>query len=145
MRIFGHSHALRAIAWRGHGRFGRQQTSQPHAGFNGIIGTYRQSTEPFGLFPLHGPLGPCGKNGWVRAQARRRKGATGALRRTASAVASPAALQFFAIVDNAKAVRAAPAWARSIARSISDQPMSDLAQYGAIDVWSSPLDVHTCR
>ena len=53
---------------------------------------------------------------------------------------SPAALQFLAIVDNAKA-RDGRARLGEINRAINlaIRPMSDLAQYGAIDVWSSPL------
>src|ERR1700693_3018968 len=54
---------------------------------------------------------------------------------------SPAALQFLAIVDNAKA-REGRARLGEINRAINlaIRPMSDLAQYGQIDVWSSPLD-----
>src|SRR6478609_4400297 len=54
--------------------------------------------------------------------------------------ASPAALRFLAIVDNAKA-REGRARLGEINRAINlaIHPMSDLAQYGEIDVWSSPL------
>ena len=54
--------------------------------------------------------------------------------------ASPAALQFLAIVDNARA-REGRARLGEINRAINlaIRPMSDLAQYGEIDVWSSPL------
>src|ERR1700693_1590937 len=57
---------------------------------------------------------------------------------------SPAALQFLAIVDNAKA-REGRARLGEINRAINlaIRPMSDLAQYGAIDVWSSPLVTFT--
>ena len=53
---------------------------------------------------------------------------------------SPAALRFLAIVDNAKA-REGRARLGEINRAINlaIHPMSDLAQYGEIDVWSSPL------
>jgi predicted transglutaminase-like cysteine proteinase len=53
---------------------------------------------------------------------------------------SPAALQFLAIVDAAKA-REGRARLGEINRAINlaIRPMSDLAQYGQIDVWSSPL------
>src|SRR6266849_4595016 len=53
---------------------------------------------------------------------------------------SPAALQFLAIVDNAKA-REGRARLGEINRAINlaIRPMSDLAQHGAADVWSSPL------
>jgi predicted transglutaminase-like cysteine proteinase len=53
---------------------------------------------------------------------------------------SPAALQLLAIVDNARA-RDGRARLGEINRAINlaIRPMSDLAQYGEIDVWSSPL------
>jgi predicted transglutaminase-like cysteine proteinase len=54
--------------------------------------------------------------------------------------ASPAALQFLAIVDSAKA-REGRARLGEINRAINlaIRPMSDLAQWGELDVWSSPL------
>jgi predicted transglutaminase-like cysteine proteinase len=54
--------------------------------------------------------------------------------------ASPAALQFLAIVDVARE-RDGRARLGEINRAINlaIHPMSDLAQYGEIDVWSSPL------
>jgi predicted transglutaminase-like cysteine proteinase len=53
---------------------------------------------------------------------------------------SPAALQLLAIVDNARS-REGRARLGEINRAINlaIRPMSDLAQYGEIDVWSSPL------
>jgi predicted transglutaminase-like cysteine proteinase len=53
---------------------------------------------------------------------------------------SPAALQLLAIVDGARA-REGRARLGEINRAINlaIRPMSDLAQYGAVDVWSSPL------
>src|SRR6266404_1616650 len=53
---------------------------------------------------------------------------------------SPAALRFLAIVDHARA-REGRARLGEINRAINlaIRPMSDLAQYGEIDVWSSPL------
>jgi predicted transglutaminase-like cysteine proteinase len=58
--------------------------------------------------------------------------------------ASPAALQFLAIVDNARA-RDGRARIGEINRAINlaIRPISDLAQYGAVDVWSSPLVTFT--
>jgi predicted transglutaminase-like cysteine proteinase len=58
--------------------------------------------------------------------------------------ASPAALQFLAIVDSARA-RDGRARIGEINRAINlaIRPISDLAQYGAIDVWSSPLVTFT--
>src|SRR6202158_5770259 len=57
---------------------------------------------------------------------------------------SPAALRFLAIVDNASA-RDGRARLGEINRAINlaIHPMSDLAQYGEIDVWSSPLVTFT--
>jgi predicted transglutaminase-like cysteine proteinase len=53
---------------------------------------------------------------------------------------SPAALQLLAIVDDARA-RAGRARLGQINRAINlaIRPMSDLAQYGQVDVWSPPL------
>jgi predicted transglutaminase-like cysteine proteinase len=53
---------------------------------------------------------------------------------------SPAALQLLAIVDNAR-TRDGRARLGEINRAINlaIRPMSDLAQYGEIDVWTSPL------
>jgi predicted transglutaminase-like cysteine proteinase len=58
--------------------------------------------------------------------------------------ASPAALRFLAIVDKAKA-REGRARLGEINRAINlaIHPMSDLDQYGEIDVWSSPLVTFT--
>jgi predicted transglutaminase-like cysteine proteinase len=54
---------------------------------------------------------------------------------------SPAALQLLAIVDSGRA-REGRARLGEINRAINlaIRPMTDLAQYGQIDVWSSPLD-----
>ncbi len=58
--------------------------------------------------------------------------------------ASPAALQFLAIVDTARA-RDGRARLGEINRAINlaIKPMGDFEQYGAIDVWSSPLSTLT--
>jgi predicted transglutaminase-like cysteine proteinase len=58
--------------------------------------------------------------------------------------ASPAALQFLAIVDRAK-TREGRARLGEINRAINlaIRPMSDLAQWGEVDVWSSPLVTFT--
>jgi len=57
---------------------------------------------------------------------------------------SPAALQLLSIVDTARA-REGRARLGEINRAINlaIRPMSDLAQYGEIDVWSSPLTTFT--
>jgi predicted transglutaminase-like cysteine proteinase len=53
---------------------------------------------------------------------------------------SPAALRLLAIVDNAR-IREGRARLGEVNRAINlaIRPMSDLAQHGAVDVWSSPL------
>src|SRR5450631_3306437 len=57
---------------------------------------------------------------------------------------SPAALRFLAIVDNAKALEGRARLGEiNRAINLAIRPMSDLAQYGAIDVWSSPLATFT--
>ena len=58
--------------------------------------------------------------------------------------ASPAALQLLAIVDGARA-RDGRARLGEINRAINlaIRPMTDMAQYGQIDVWSSPLVTFT--
>ena len=60
--------------------------------------------------------------------------------------ASPAALQFLAIVDAARA-REGRARLGEINRAINlaVRPVSDLAQYGRLDVWTSPLVTLTAR
>jgi predicted transglutaminase-like cysteine proteinase len=54
--------------------------------------------------------------------------------------ASPAALQFLAIIDTAR-LREGRARLGEVNRAVNlaIRPVSDLAQYGQIDVWSSPL------
>ena len=54
--------------------------------------------------------------------------------------ASPAALKFLAIVDAAR-LREGRARLGEVNRAINlaIRPVSDLAQYGQVDVWSSPL------
>ena len=74
-----------------------------------------------------------------RARNRRRTAGAGAVRGGPRHCASPAALQFLAIVDSAKA-RDGRARLGEINRAINlaIRPISDLAQYGARR-WSSPL------
>jgi predicted transglutaminase-like cysteine proteinase len=53
---------------------------------------------------------------------------------------SPAALRFLAIVDNARTLEGrARLGETNRAINLALRPMSDLAQYGQIDVWSTPL------
>jgi len=120
MGIFGHSHALRAIvlAWGmaclgpagdlAAGTLVPSELPEPTGG----------SAEPFGLLASTLSLGPAGKMARRRAQARRRRVQLAICDGDRDRCVSPAALQFLAIVDNAKAARDVPASARSIARSI---------------------------
>lgn len=147
MGIFGHSHALRAIAlaW-GMAWFG------PVAGLTagtldstGSSELTGRSTEPFGLFASARSAGAL-REKWLSVERKlddervQLALCDGDRERCASA----AALQFLAIVDNAKA-HEGRARLGEINRAINlaIRPMSDLAQYGAIDVWSSPLVTFT--
>ena len=141
--IFGHSRALRAVvlAW-GMAWFG------PAAGL--AAGTLNspepsdlieRSAEPFGLFASH--LADGGLRGkWLGVQRRLDDEMVqlALCDGDRDRCASPAALQFLAIVDTAKA-REGRARLGEINRAINlaIRPMSDLEQYGEIDVWSSPL------
>jgi predicted transglutaminase-like cysteine proteinase len=59
---------------------------------------------------------------------------------------SPAALQFLAIVDGARAKEGRARFGEiNRAINLAIRPMSDMAQYGQIDVWSSPLDTFATR
>jgi predicted transglutaminase-like cysteine proteinase len=140
MGIFGHSHALRAVvlavvmAWFGAAtglKAGTLVPSEP----------VEASAQPFGLFTS------------ALSSGRLREKWRGVERRLEDEMVqlalcdgdrdrcvSPAALRFLAIVDGARA-REGRARLGEINRAINlaIRPMSDLAQYGEIDVWSSPL------
>jgi predicted transglutaminase-like cysteine proteinase len=94
--------------------------------------------EPFGLtLSSDGPM-------WVRWRslqpAIRAEMQFLALCRSHSAICSPAATRFLAIV-NAGLARSGRARLGEINRAVNlaIRPMSDLAQYGALDVWATPL------
>lgn len=147
MGIFGHSRALHAVvlAW-GMAWFGpvaglaAGPLNPPEPGLPAI-----KSAEPFGLFasPLHeGGL----RDKWLGVE-RELDGELLVLalcEENRDSCASPAALRFLAIVEDAKA-RDGRARLGEINRAINlaIKPMSDLAQYGAPDVWSSPLATFT--
>src|SRR3982074_2160815 len=147
MGIFGHSHALRAIvlAW-GMACLG----PAPDLAAVTLVPsespeTTGGSAEPLGLFAStlssgslrEKCLGVEGQLDDERVQLALCDG-------DRDRCASPAALQFLAIVDNAKA-RDGRARLGEINRAINlaIRPMSALAQYGAIDVGSSPLVTFT--
>jgi len=111
----------------------------------GALELIRQSAEPFGLFAskLSGGglrekwLGVERKLDDERVQLALCDG-------DRARCTSPAALQLLAIVDKARA-RDGRARLGEINRAINlaIRPMSDMAQHGQIDVWSSPLDTFT--
>jgi predicted transglutaminase-like cysteine proteinase len=146
MAIFGHSHALRAIAlaW-GMAWFG--PAAELAAGTLDSTGSEHtgRSTEPFGLFASARSAGAL-REKWLGVERKLddERVQLSLCDGDRERCASPAALQFLAIVDNAKA-REGRARLGEINRAINlaIRPMSDLAQYGAIDVWSSPLVTFT--
>jgi predicted transglutaminase-like cysteine proteinase len=143
MGIFGHAHAWRAVvlAW-GMVWFGPAADltagTLASSGSPEVTGI---SAEPFGLFasPLSWGalrdkwLGVARKLDDERVQLALCEG-------DPDRCASPAALRFLAIVNSVKD-REGRARLGEINRAINlaIRPMSDLAQYGEIDVWSSPL------
>src|SRR5437868_4401548 len=143
MGSFDHAHALRAIvlacgvALLLPAANSRATTlDSPES-----LETTRRSTEPFGL--VAHPLTSGGLHEKWRGVERKLDDERVQLALCdgdRDRCASPAALQFLAIVDNARA-REGRARLGEINRAINlaIRPMSDLAQYGEIDVWSSPL------
>ena len=143
MGIFDHSHAWRAIilacgmAWLG-------PAADLSAGTlmtPGASALIRKSAEPFGFFAS--PLSWGGLRDKWQGVARKLDDEMVQLALCdgdRDRCVSPAALQFLAIVDNARA-RDGRARLGEINRAINlaIRPMSDLAQYGEEDVWSSPL------
>jgi predicted transglutaminase-like cysteine proteinase len=143
MGIFGRSHAWRAVilAW---GMIWFGPAADLTAGTLDRAGTPEgvgRSAEPFGLSAsvlLAGGL----REKW-RGVARKLEDEAVQLALCdgdRDRCVSPAALQLLAIVDNARA-REGRGRLGEINRAINlaIRPMSDLAQYGEIDVWSSPL------
>ena len=143
MGIFSHSHALRAIvlAW---GMACLGPTGDLAAGtlvpseFPEASGG---SAEPFGLFASTLSVGSL-REKWLGVERKLddERVQLALCDGDRDRCVSPAALQFLAIVDNAKA-REGRARLGEINRAINlaIRPMDDLAQHGAIDVWSSPL------
>jgi predicted transglutaminase-like cysteine proteinase len=107
----------------------------------GTLDLIRKSAEPFGLFATRLSAGGLLEK-WVGVERKlddemvQLALCDGDRERCVS----PAALRFLAIVDGARA-REARARFGEINRAINlaIKPMSDMAQYGQIDVWSSPL------
>jgi predicted transglutaminase-like cysteine proteinase len=148
MGIFGHPHAWRALvlacgmAWFG-------PAADLAAGTLDISGaqqaTTGQSAEPFGLFASVLSWGGL-RDKWLKVERKLddERVQLALCDGDRDACVSPAALQLLAIVDNARA-RDGRARLGEINRAINlaIRPMSDLAQHGVIDVWSSPLVTFT--
>ena len=147
MGIFDHSHAWRAIilacgmAWLG-------PAADLSAGTlitPGASALIRKSAEPFGFFAS--PLSWGGLRDKWQGVARKLDDEMVQLALCdgdRERCVSPAALQLLAIVDKSRA-REGRARLGEINRAINlaIRPMSDLAQHGEIDVWSSPLVTFT--
>ena len=100
-----------------------------------------RSAEPFGLFASHlAGGGLLAKWQGVQRRLDDERVQLALCEGDPDRCASPAALQFLAIVDTARA-REGRARLGEINRAINlaIRPMGDLEQYGEIDVWSSPL------
>jgi predicted transglutaminase-like cysteine proteinase len=111
----------------------------------GALNAIRKSAEPFGLFSTRLPGGGLLEN-WngVERKLQDEMVQLALCDGDRERCVSPAALQFLAIVDGARA-REGRARFGEINRAINlaIRPMSDLAQYGQADVWSSPLVTFT--
>jgi predicted transglutaminase-like cysteine proteinase len=143
MGNFGHSHAWRAVvlacglAWFGPAAVVTAATLDRFES-SGLV---EKSAEPFGLFAS--PLSEGGlREKWlgVEHQLDDERVQLALCDGDRERCVSPAALRFLAIVDNAKALEGRARLGEiNRAINLAIRPMSDLAQYGAIDVWSSPL------
>ena len=111
----------------------------------GMLDSIRKSAEPFGLFAsrLSGG-GLLEKWKGVERKLEDEMVQLALCDGDRERCVSPAALKFLAIVDTARA-REGRARFGEINRAINlaIRPMSDLAQYGQLDVWSSPLVTFT--
>jgi predicted transglutaminase-like cysteine proteinase len=143
MRITGHSHAWRAVilaglmAWFGPSA----ELTAATLATPGAANLIRASAEPFGLSATSLSFGAL-REKWLGVG--RRLDDDGVQLALCDGdrdhCVSPAALRFLAIVDEARA-RDGRARLGEINRAINlaIRPMSDLAQWGEADVWSSPL------
>jgi predicted transglutaminase-like cysteine proteinase len=107
----------------------------------GALDLIRKSAEPFGLFASKLSGGGL-RDKWLGVERKLddERVQLALCDGDRARCVSPAALQFLAIVDNARA-REGRARLGEINRAINlaIRSMSDMAQYGQIDVWSSPL------
>jgi predicted transglutaminase-like cysteine proteinase len=108
----------------------------------GAMDLIRKSAEPFGLFATRLSGGNLSEK-WTGVERRLEDDMVqlALCDGDRERCVSPAALQFLAIVDTAR-TREGRARFGEINRAINlaIRPMSDMAQYGQIDVWSPPLD-----
>jgi predicted transglutaminase-like cysteine proteinase len=143
MGFFGHSRTWRVVVlacimvWFG-------PAAQLTAGTlisPGALDLIRKSAEPFGLFAFKLSGGVL-REKWLGVERKLddERVQLALCDGDRARCMSPAALQFLAIVDNARS-REGRARLGEINRAINlaIRPMSDMAQYGQIDVWSSPL------
>jgi predicted transglutaminase-like cysteine proteinase len=147
MGMFGHSRAWRAVvlawglAWLGPAAVAPAATLDPSE----RSGLVEKSPEPFGLFAS--PLSEGGlREKWldVERQLDDERVQLALCDGDRERCASPAALRFLAIVDHAKALEGRARLGEiNRAINLAIRPMSDLAQYGAVDVWSAPLVTFT--
>jgi predicted transglutaminase-like cysteine proteinase len=143
MGIFGYSRSLRIIALAcGIAWFGPAANLTAGTLISpGALDLIRKSAEPFGLFATALSEGGV-REKWLGVQRRLDDEMVqlALCDGDRDRCVSPAALQFLAIVDTGRA-REGRARLGEINRAINlaIRPMSDLAQWGEIDVWSSPL------
>jgi predicted transglutaminase-like cysteine proteinase len=143
MGFFSHSHARRAVilacglTWFGPAADLAAGTLMSP----GAAGLIRKSAEPFGLFASALSWGAL-REKWLDVERKLddERVQLALCDGDRDRCASPAALQLLAIVDDGRA-REGRARLGQINRAINlaIRPMSDLAQYGEVDVWSSPL------
>src|SRR5216683_4365460 len=147
MGMFGHLHAWRAVvlasglAWFGPAAVVTAATLDRSEPSNLV----EKSAEPFGLFAS--PLSEGGlREKWLDVERKLddERVQLALCDGDRERCVSPAALRFLAIVDSAKALEGRARLGEiNRAINLAIRPMSDLAQYGAIDVWSSPLVTFT--
>src|ERR1700722_17426741 len=144
MGIFGHSHAWRVVVlvW-GMAWFGPAADLTAGTLISpGAMDLIRKSAEPFGLFVSKVSSGAL-REKWLGVERKLddERVQLALCDGDRERCVSPAALQLLAIVDSARA-RDGRGRLGEINRAINlaIRPTSDLAQYGQIDVWSSPLE-----
>jgi predicted transglutaminase-like cysteine proteinase len=142
MGLFAQSQPCRVIAlaasllWFGAADLNAGSVISP-----GTLDVIRKSAEPFGLFASRVNGGSL-REKWLGVERRLddERVQLALCDGDREHCVSPAALRLLAIVDNARA-RDGRARLGEVNRAINlaIRPMSDVAQYGQIDVWSSPL------